>query len=126
MLALVAQVPEGLGILLDRDNSAVQREREVGILRRQQLLYRVDPGCFPQDFPQWPEPFSQAAGLLRREMALQLCTNVRIHKRWKNEARPDSANLLTRFILAAGLRPLHRCCWNRGSCRPIARLTDDL
>ena len=49
----------------------------------------------------------KAAGFSRRELARQLHTDVRILKRWKNGTRPDSANLLALFVLAAGMGLLH-------------------
>ena len=74
---------------------------------RQQMIYRVEPAPFPDDFPQRLEAFRVAAGFSRRELARQLHTDVRILKRWNNGTRPDSANLLALFVLAAGMGLLH-------------------
>ena len=74
---------------------------------RQRIHHTRETYEVPEDFPQRLEAFRQAAGLSRRELPRQLRTNARILKRWKNETRPDSANLLALFILAAGLGLLH-------------------
>jgi len=74
---------------------------------RQLKVYRVEPATFPEDFPERLEAFREAAGLSRRELARQLRTDVRILKRWNNGTRPDAANLLALFVLAAGMGLLH-------------------
>ena len=74
---------------------------------RQQKVYRVEQASFPEDFPKRLEAFREAAGLSRRELARQLHTDVRILKRWNSGTRPDSANLLALFILAAGMGLLY-------------------
>ena len=71
------------------------------------MVYRVEPACFPEDFPERLEAFRVAAGLSRRELARQLRADVRLLKRWKNGTRPDSANLLALFGLASGMGLLH-------------------
>ena len=71
------------------------------------MVYRVEPAQFPEDFPQRLEAFRKAAGLSRRELARRLRTDVRLLKRWNNGTRPDSANLLALFVLAAGMGLLH-------------------
>ena len=40
-------------------------------------------------------------------MARELCIDIRLVKRWRNGARPDSANLIALFNLAAGMSLLH-------------------
>ena len=71
------------------------------------MVYRVTPAPFPEDFPERLENFRMAAGLSRRELARQLRTDVRLLKRWNNGTRPDSANLLSLFVLAAGIGLLY-------------------
>ena len=40
-------------------------------------------------------------------MARELCIDIRLIKRWRNGARPDSANLIALFGLAARMSLLH-------------------
>ena len=87
---------------------------------RQQMVYRVEPAQFPEDFPVRLESFRMAAGLSRRELARQLRTDVRILKRWNNGTRPDSANLLALFVLAAGMGLLHLLLPEVGEREPLA------
>ena len=88
---------------------------------RQQMVYRVEPDSFPEAFPERLEAFRMAAGLSRRELARQIRTGVRILKRWNNGTRPDSANLLAVFVLAAGMGLLHlllpEICNRQGSSK---------
>ena len=48
-----------------------------------------------------------ASGLSWRGLARELCIDIRLVKRWRNGARPDSANLIALFSLAAGMGLLH-------------------
>ena len=46
-------------------------------------------------------------GFSWRGLARKLCIDIRLVKRWRNGARPDSANLIALFSLAAEMRLLH-------------------
>lgn len=70
---------------------------------RQQRVYRIEPPRFPEDFPERLERFKEASGLSWRELARRLRIDIRIVNRWRNGSRPDSANLMPLFSLAAGL-----------------------
>ena len=85
------------------------------------MIYRVEPAPFPEDFPDRLEAFRKAAGLSRRELARQLRTDVRILKRWNNGTRPDSANLLSLFVLAAGMGLLHLLLPEAGEAGSVER-----
>lgn len=70
---------------------------------RQRSVYRIEPPRFPEDFPQRLERFKESSGLSWRELARRLRIDIRIVNRWRNGSRPDSANLMALFSLAAGL-----------------------
>jgi len=74
---------------------------------RQQWVYRIEPPRFPEDFPQRLERFKEASGLSWRELARRLRIDIRLVGRWRNGTRPDSANLMALFSLAARLGLLH-------------------
>ena len=76
-------------------------------LGRQRWVYRLEPPRFPDDFPKRLERFKVASGLSWRGLARELCIDVRLVKRWRKGARPDSANLIALFNLAAGVGLLH-------------------
>ena len=74
---------------------------------RQQWVYRLEPPRFPEEFPQRLEKFKEASGLSWRGLARELCVDIRLVKRWRKGSRPDSANLIALFGLAAGMGLLH-------------------
>ncbi len=74
---------------------------------RQQRVYRIEPPRFPEDFPQRLEQFKEASGMSWRELARRLRIDVRLVGRWRQGTRPDSANLVALFRLAAGLGLLY-------------------
>ena len=74
---------------------------------RQRWVYRVEPGHFPEDFPQRLVRFKEAAGFSWRGLARELRIDVRLIKRWRNGVRPDSAHLVALLSLAARLGLLH-------------------
>lgn len=74
---------------------------------RQQRVYRIEPPRFPEDFPQRLERFKEASGLSWRELARRLRIDIRLVWRWRQGTRPDSANLMALFSLAARLGLLH-------------------
>ena len=74
---------------------------------RQQRVYRIEPPLFPEDFPERLEQFKEASGMSWRELARRLRIDIRLINRWRNGTRPDSANLMALFTLAAGLGLLH-------------------
>ena len=74
---------------------------------RQQRVYRIEPPPFPEDFPERLERFKEASGMSWRELARRLRIDIRLINRWRNGTRPDSANLMALFSLAAGLGLLH-------------------
>ena len=74
---------------------------------RQRWVYRLEPPRFPEEFPQRLERFKEASGFSWRGLARELCIDIRLIKRWRNGARPDSANLIALFGLAAGMGLLH-------------------
>ena len=53
------------------------------------------------------ERFKEASGFSWRGLARKLCIDIRLVKRWRKGARPDSANLVALFSLAAGMGLLH-------------------
>ena len=61
----------------------------------------------PEEFPQRLERFKEASGFSWRGLARELCIDIRLIKRWRNGARPDSANLIALFGLAARMGLLH-------------------
>ena len=91
---------------------------------RQQMVYRVEPAPFPEDFAERLEAFRVAAGLSRRELARRLHADVRLLKRWNNGTRPDSANLLALFVLAAGMGLLHLLLPEASQARSAKREID--
>ena len=74
---------------------------EVGMGRRQQWVYYVEPEEFPRGFPH----FRDVAGLTWRGLARSLRVNVRVVWRWKAGASPG--HLVSLFRLAAGMGLLH-------------------
>ena len=74
---------------------------------RQRWVYRLEPPRFPEEFPQQLERFKVASGLSWRGLARELCIDVRLVKRWRKGARPDSTNLIALFNLAARMGLLH-------------------
>lgn len=74
---------------------------------RQRWVYRVEPGLFPEDFPQRLVRFKEAAGFTWRGLARELRIDVRLVKRWRKGVKPDSAHLVSLFGLAARLGLLH-------------------
>ena len=68
---------------------------------RQRWVYRLEPPPFPEDFPERLERFKEASGVSWRGLARELCVDVRLVKRWRKGSRPDSANLIALFSLAA-------------------------
>ena len=74
---------------------------------RQRWVYRPEPPRFPEEFPQRLERFKVASGLSWRALARELCIDIRLVKCWRKGARPDSANLIALFSLAAGMGLLH-------------------
>ena len=74
---------------------------------RQQRVYRIEPPRFPEDFPQRLERFKEASGMSWRELARRLRIDIRLVGRWRQGTRPDAANLVALFSLAAGLGLLH-------------------
>ena len=74
---------------------------------RQRWVYRLEPPRFPEDFPQRLANFKEASGLTWRGLARELRVDIRLVKRWRNGARPDSANLVALYRLAAGMGLLH-------------------
>ena len=74
---------------------------------RQRWVYRLEPLPFPEDFPERLERFKEASGFSWRGLARKLCIDIRLVKRWRNGSRPDSANLIALFSLAAGMGLLH-------------------
>ena len=85
---------------------------------RQRWVYRLEPSRFPEDFPQRLERFKAASGLSWRGLARELCIDIRLVKRWRNGARPDSANLIALFSLAAGMGLLHLLLPEAGEPEP--------
>lgn len=73
----------------------------------QQRVYRIEPPRFPEDFPQRLERFKDASGMSWRELARRLRIDIRLVGRWRQGTRPDSANLIALFSMAAGLGLLH-------------------
>ena len=73
----------------------------------QQWVYRIEPPRFPEDFPQRLDRFKEASGLSWRELARRLRIDIRLVGRWRQGTRPDSANLVALFSLAARLDLLH-------------------
>ena len=67
----------------------------------------MEPPTFPEEFPQRLERFKEASGFSWRGLARKLCIDIRLVKRWRNGARPDSANLIALFNLAAWMGLLH-------------------
>ena len=88
---------------------------------RQRLVHRLEPTPFPEDFPERLERFRMAAGLSRRELARLLCADIRMVRRWNRGTRPDSANLLALFSLAAGMGLLHLLLPEAGEPEPAER-----
>ena len=74
---------------------------------RQRWVYRLEPPRFPEEFPQQLERFKVASGLSWRGLARELCIDVRLAKRWRKGASPDSTNLIALFNLAARMGLLH-------------------
>ena len=74
---------------------------------RQRWVYRLEPPQFPDDFPKRLERFMEASGLSWRGLARELCIDIRLVKRWRKGAKPDSANLVALFSLAAEMGLLH-------------------
>ena len=74
---------------------------------RQRWVYRLEPPRFPEDFPERLEMFKVASGLSWRALARELSVDIRLVKRWRNGAWPDSANLIALFSLAAKMGLLH-------------------
>ena len=70
---------------------------------RQRWVYRLEPPRFPKRLERFKEP----SGLSWRSLARELCVDIRLVKRWRNGARPDSANLIALFSLAARVGLLH-------------------
>ena len=70
-------------------------------LGRQRWVYRLEPPRFPVEFPQRLERFKVASGLSWRGLARELRIDIRLVKRWRKGARPDSANLIALFKFAA-------------------------
>ena len=73
----------------------------------QQRVYRIEPPRFPEDFPRRLERFKDASGMSWRELARRLRIDIRLVGRWRQGTRPDSANLIALFSMAAGLGLLH-------------------
>ena len=82
---------------------------------RQRWVYRLEPPRFPEEFPQRLERFKEASGFSWRGLARELCIDIRLIKRWRNGARPDSANLIALFGLAARMGLLHLLLPRRGA-----------
>ena len=74
---------------------------------RQRWVYRLEPPRFPEEFPERLERFKEASGFSWRASARELCIDIRLVKRWRKGARPDSANLIALFNLAARMGLLH-------------------
>ena len=74
---------------------------------RQRWVYRLEPPRFPEEFPQRLERFKEISGLSWRALARELCVDIRLVKRWRKGARPDSPNLIALFSLAAEMGLLH-------------------
>ena len=74
---------------------------------RQRWVYRLELPRFPEEFPQQLERFKVASELSWRGLARELCIDVRLVKRWRKGARPDSTNLIALFSLAARMGLLH-------------------
>ena len=70
---------------------------------RQRWVYRLVPPPFPEDFPKRLERFQEASGLSWRGLARELRIDIRLVKQWRKGARPDSANLIALFSLAASM-----------------------
>ena len=68
---------------------------------RQRWVYRLEPPTFPDDFAERLERFKEASGFSWRGLARELCIDIRLVKRWRKGSRPDSANLIALFNLAA-------------------------
>ena len=51
--------------------------------------------------------FEAKTGFSWRGLARELCIDIRLVKRWRNGSRPDSANLIALFSLAARMGLLH-------------------
>ena len=73
----------------------------------QQWVYRLEPPTLPEEFPQRLERFKVVSGLSWRALARELCVDIRLVKRWRKGSRPDSANLIALFSLAAEMGLLH-------------------
>ena len=86
---------------------------------RQQWVYRIEPSRFPRDFPERLERFKEASGMSWRELARRLRTDIRLVNRWRKGTRPDSANLIALFNLAAGLGLLHLLLPEAGRPEPV-------
>lgn len=74
---------------------------------RQRYVYHVQPGQFPEPFPERLDLLRQAAGLSWAEMARRLKINSRIVRRWRLGAKPNSAHLYSLLNFAAGEGLLH-------------------
>ena len=75
--------------------------------RRQQWVYHIERGRFPQDFPERLDRFREAAGLTWRGLARLLKVNVRSVRRWRAGTAPGSSHLIALFNLAAEMELLH-------------------
>ena len=85
---------------------------------RQRWVYRLEPPRFPEEFPQRLERFKVASGFSWRALARELCVDIRLVKRWRKGARPDSANLIALFSLAARIGLLHLLLPEAGEPEP--------
>ena len=85
---------------------------------RQRWVYRLEPPPFPEDFPKRLERFKEASGFSWRGLARELCIDIRLVNRWRNGSRPDSANLVALFSLAAGMGLLHLLLPEAGEPEP--------
>ena len=74
---------------------------------RQRWVYRLEPSRFPDDFPARLERFKEASGFTWRGLARELRSDIRLVKRWRKGTKPDPANLMALFALAARMGLLH-------------------
>ena len=74
---------------------------------RQRWVYRLEPSRFPDDFPARLERFKEASGFTWRGLARELRLDIRLVKRWRKGTKPDPANLMALFALAARMSLLH-------------------
>ena len=101
MLALVAlaeQVPGGMDILMGRDLAVISRGEGVGTWDASGGSTAWSRPGSPRSFPNGWSGSRKRRGFPGGALARELCIDIRLVKRWRNGARPDSANLIALFM----------------------------